>query len=98
MRKKVSTKNRIKLIGNLYLLFQKGINTTVTFLHSKILVQITSIWLPAPYDSILPGFEAIFKAFENVGYIGELRQRWYEIKKLLKGGLPDAIPAAMHAK
>jgi len=54
--------------------------------------------LPAPKDSILPGFEAIFAAFENVGYIGELRQRWYEIKKLLKGGMPEAIPAAMQAK
>ena len=53
---------------------------------------------PAPKDSILPGFEAIFAAFENVGYIGELRQRWYEIKKLLKGGMPEAIPAAMQAK
>jgi len=45
--------------------------------------------LPAPEDSILPGFEAIFRAFENVGYIVELRQRWLEIKKLLKGGLQD---------
>ncbi|MCR4263317.1 MAG: hypothetical protein NUV98_01185 [Candidatus Roizmanbacteria bacterium] len=53
-----------------------------------------------PKDSILPGFEAIFKAFENVGYVGELRQRWYEIKKLLKGGLPDvnAMPVTMRAK
>jgi len=53
---------------------------------------------PAPKDSILPGFEAIFAAFENVGYIGELRQRWYEIKKLLAGGAPDTIPASMQAK
>ena len=54
-----------------------------------------AIWLPAPKDSILPGFEAIFSAFENVGYIGELRQRWLEIKKLLKGGLPDAPALAI---
>ena len=54
-------------------------------------------WLPAPKDSILPGFEAMFKAFENVGYIGELRQRWFEIKKLLKGGLPD-IPLVGSAR
>ena len=33
--------------------------------------------------------EAITKVFENVSYIRELRQRWLEIKKLLKGGLPD---------
>jgi len=37
---------------------------------------------PEPYDSMLPGFEAIFAAFENVSYIGELRQRWVEVKKL----------------
>jgi hypothetical protein len=61
------------------------------------LVQIISVWLPVPYDSILPGFEAIFRAFENVGYIGELRQRWFEIKKLLKGGLQDDIPSTVSA-
>ena len=56
--------------------------------------------LPAPKLGILPGFEAIFSAFENVGYIGELRQRWLEIKKLFKGGLPDVntLPIAMRAK
>jgi len=27
-------------------------------------------------------FEAIIKVFENASYIGELRQRWLEIKKL----------------
>ena len=47
--------------------------------------------LPESKDSILPGFEAIFAAFENVGYIGELRQRWYEIKKLLRA--PQLQPA-----
>jgi hypothetical protein len=54
--------------------------------------------LPAPKDSILPGFEAIFAAFENVGYIAELRQRWYEIEKLLANGAPEAIPAVMSVK
>ena len=54
--------------------------------------------LPEPYDSIQQSFDAIIKVFENVSYIGELRQRWVEIKKLLKGGLPDAIPATMRAK
>ena len=61
------------------------------------MVKLRQIQLPAPKDSILPGFEAIFAAFENVGYIGELRQRWYEIKKLLAGGAPEALPAAMRA-
>jgi len=53
--------------------------------------------LPAPYDSIQPSFEAIIKVFENVSYIGELRQRWVEIKKLLKGGLQDDIPSTVSA-
>lgn len=61
-------------------------------------VRVSVNGLPAPYDSIQQGFEAILRVFENVSYIGELRQRWLEIKKLLKGGLPDAIPAAMQAK
>jgi hypothetical protein len=47
--------------------------------------------LPAPELSIQQGFEAILKTFENVSYIGELRQRWVEIKKLMKGGLRDEI-------
>jgi hypothetical protein len=34
-------------------------------------------------------FDEILKVFENACYIGELRQRWLEIKKLLKGGLPN---------
>ena len=45
----------------------------------------------------IDGFESIIKAFENVSYMGELRQRWVEIKKLLKGGLQDELPAAMRA-
>lgn len=60
--------------------------------------------LPAPQLSIhgtpvpkTDGFESIIKAFENVSYMGELRQRWVEIKKLLKGGLQDELPAAMRA-
>jgi len=54
-------------------------------------------WLPAPENSILPGFDEIFAAFENVAYIGELRQRWTEIKKLLRGAPPAAMPASMRA-
>ena len=58
--------------------------------------------LPAPQHSmqgntvpINEGFESIIKAFENVSYMGELRQRWVEIKKLLKGGLQDATIASV---
>ena len=36
--------------------------------------------LPAPKHSILPGFEAILRAFENVSYVGGLRPSWVEIK------------------
>ena len=54
-------------------------------------------WEIAGYNSSIL-IQAIFSAFENVGYIGELRQRWYEIKKLFAGGAPEAIPAAMRAK
>jgi len=46
--------------------------------------------LRAPRLSIQQSFEAIIKAFENVSYVGELRQRWLEIKKLLKGELQNA--------
>jgi hypothetical protein len=45
--------------------------------------------LPAPKLSIQESFDEILKVFENACYIGELRQRWLEIKKLLKGRLPD---------
>jgi len=44
-------------------------------------------WLPAPKLSIQQSFEAIIKVFENVSYIGELRQRWLEIKKLQTGAM-----------
>lgn len=60
--------------------------------------------LPEPQDSIYgnsvpnsegvdlleDGFANILKAFENVSWMGELRQRWLEIKKLLKGEVKDA--------
>lgn len=47
---------------------------------------------------IMDGFESIIKAFENVSYMGELRQRWVEIKKLLKGELSDNIHGSNPAK
>lgn len=37
--------------------------------------------LPAPKDSILPGFEAIFAAFEDVIQVELVRARWEEIKR-----------------
>ncbi|MBI2027976.1 MAG: hypothetical protein HYT07_00055 [Candidatus Levybacteria bacterium] len=47
---------------------------------------------------IIDGFERIIEAFENVSYMGELRQRWIELKKLLKGGLQDGAPATILTK
>ena len=38
--------------------------------------------LPEPWTNITIDFEAIIRAFQDVRYIGELRQRWNEIKKL----------------
>jgi len=38
--------------------------------------------LPEPCTNITIDFEAIIKDFQDVRYIGELRQRWNEIKKL----------------
>lgn len=62
------------------------------------LVRIRTLWLPSPRISITVDFANILAAFQNLSYIGELRQRWEEIKRLLKGGLQDDIPAAMLAK
>lgn len=38
--------------------------------------------LPQPRINITIDFDAIIKAFQDVRYIGELSQRWNEIKKL----------------
>jgi len=45
--------------------------------------------LPAPYASVQQGFGATIKVFENVSCIGELRRRWLETKKFLKGILQE---------
>jgi|GEM_PF-6349425 len=38
--------------------------------------------VPEPRINITIDFEAIYLAFQDLRYIGELRQRWNEIKKL----------------
>src|SRR3989344_9518159 len=63
--------------------------------------QANMALLPLPRLNIVVNqvnFDRIIQAFQDLRYIGEMRQRWVEIKKLLKGGLPDVIPAAMQAK
>lgn len=40
------------------------------------------MWLPGPWINITINFEAILQAFQNVAFIGELRERWEEIKRL----------------
>ena len=40
-------------------------------------------WLPQPWITIPENtFVAILQTFQNLSYIGEMRQRWEEIKKL----------------
>lgn len=38
--------------------------------------------LPEPWTNITIDFESITQSFQDIHYVGELRQRWYEIKKL----------------
>jgi len=38
--------------------------------------------LPSPKTIILPNFKAILTAITNSAYMGEMRARWNEIKKL----------------
>lgn len=38
--------------------------------------------LPGPWINITASFEKIIQAFQNVAFVGELRERWSEIKKL----------------
>lgn len=40
------------------------------------------IWLPQPSINILDNYASIIQTFQNLSFIGELRQRWEEIKKL----------------
>ncbi len=41
-----------------------------------------SLKLPEPWINITLDLEAIIQAFQDLRFIGELRQRWNEIKKL----------------
>jgi len=41
-----------------------------------------SIWLPSPELTITAELVSAIEAFQDLRYIGELRQRWHEIKKL----------------
>ncbi|HEV2339646.1 MAG TPA: hypothetical protein VGT05_02635 [Patescibacteria group bacterium] len=38
--------------------------------------------LPQPWLTLTIDFTSIIQAFQDLRYIGELRQRWLEIKKL----------------
>jgi len=38
--------------------------------------------LPEPWINITLDFTSIINVFQNLNYIGELRQRWEEIEKL----------------
>ncbi|MBU1085432.1 hypothetical protein KKB06_03740 [Patescibacteria group bacterium] len=44
---------------------------------------LSSIWLPNPCGIIKEvNIKKILESFQNVAYIGVLKQRWEEIKKL----------------
>lgn len=43
--------------------------------------------LPSPEIIITPDFNSITQTFQNISHIGELRQRWLEIKKLQTGAV-----------
>jgi len=56
--------------------------------------------LPLPRVTIIADevkLGTIIQAFQNLSYIGEMRQRWQEIKKLLKGGLQNDISSPVNA-
>jgi len=38
--------------------------------------------LPSPEININLNFNKVIETFQNLSYIGEMRQRWEEIKKL----------------
>lgn len=44
--------------------------------------RIINLLLPEPPVIITLDLASIIQAFQNLSYIGELRQRWNEIKKL----------------
>jgi hypothetical protein len=47
-------------------------------------------------NTLQDGFDSILRAFENVSYMGELRQRWFEIKKLLKGEFQNGVASTLN--
>lgn len=58
---------------------QEKIDTTVQMDYSN---PQSLLWLPAPCYIIKLNIEAIIKAFQNLSYIGVMKQRWEEIKRL----------------
>jgi len=54
---------------------QKPFNTILNYSDSKLMLR-------EPWINITVDFNAIIQAFQDLRYIGELRQRWDEIKKL----------------
>lgn len=54
--------------------------------YDKIRLYATRLnWLPKPWITIIANeayFANILRTFQNLSYIGEMRQRWEEIKKL----------------
>lgn len=49
------------------------------------MVRLRTVWLPLPRLNTVVSqinFDRIIQAFQDLRYIGEMRQRWEEIKRL----------------
>ncbi len=62
-----------------------------TTLDGLVIWSFSERWLPEPQIIILPHFDKILKAIQDTRYVGELRQRWLEIKKLRAPHLNMAV-------
>ena len=51
----------------------------------------TILHLPQPWTNITIDFESITAALQDVRYIGELRARWREIKKIRRAYSKESI-------
>ena len=83
-----NSSNMDKLIKNQTGIFEPSIKDDLRP-QSAYLEAYRPVWLPNPRISITVDFTNILAAFQNLSYIGELKQRWEEIKKLTKG--PDLV-------
>ncbi|MCL4366710.1 recombinase family protein [Patescibacteria group bacterium] len=82
-------KNEVPEISPMFEPTKKGLTET----QLGVLYSQNPTLLPSPKDIILPQFEAILKAFTNPIWMGEMRVRWNEIKKLSREPNPALVVA-----